>query len=34
MPGWTEATVRDLTLRYEADLDEIAEMDGVRFLRP
>ncbi|MFQ6548441.1 hypothetical protein AADZ90_010805 [Aestuariibius sp. 2305UL40-4] len=34
VPGWTEATVRDLTHRYEADLEEIATMDGVRFLRP
>lgn len=34
MPGWTEATVNDLTARYEADCARIAEMEGVRFLRP
>ncbi|MGR3624681.1 MAG: hypothetical protein ACU0A0_00155 [Limimaricola sp.] len=33
MPGWDAARVAELTAIYEADLERIAAMDGVRFLR-
>lgn len=34
LPGWTEELVEALTARYEADIDAIAAMDGVRFIAP
>ncbi|WP_341214113.1 hypothetical protein [uncultured Limimaricola sp.] len=32
LPGWDAALMADLTAIYEADLDRIAQMEGVRFL--
>ncbi|SPH17455.1 hypothetical protein DEA8626_00977 [Defluviimonas aquaemixtae] len=34
LPGWTIATVGDVTAAYEADCAEIAEMPGVTFIAP
>jgi hypothetical protein len=34
VPGWTDATVAELTLNYERDLDEIAAIPGVSFIEP
>lgn len=34
LPGWDEALIADLTRAYEADVDQIAAMEGVTFLRP
>ncbi|MCC7321931.1 MAG: hypothetical protein IT542_13255 [Rubellimicrobium sp.] len=34
IPGWDEEMVEDLTLAYEADIDDIARMEGVTVLRP
>ncbi len=34
VPGWTEPLVDALTLQYEADVDEIAAMPGIRFIAP
>ncbi len=32
LPGWTEALIEELSLRYDADLDEIAGIPGVKVL--
>ncbi|MFC3179865.1 hypothetical protein [Cypionkella sinensis] len=34
MPGWTEATVEELTALYEEDVYRIAHMPGVQFIAP
>jgi hypothetical protein len=34
LPGWDAALVHDLTVAYEADLADVARIDGVRFLEP
>lgn len=34
LPGWDAALVADLTARYDADVDRIAGMDGVRLIAP
>lgn len=34
LPGWTEALIDEMTEAYDADMAEIAEMPGVRFLLP
>jgi len=34
MPGWDERLIWQLTEIYEAECDEIAELEGVRFLAP
>jgi hypothetical protein len=34
LPGWTEATVTELTSIYEEDLHQIASMPGVTFISP
>lgn len=34
LPGWTEATVADLTATYEADCEAIRALPGLRFLTP
>ena len=32
LPGWSESLVEELTEIYEHDMDEIAEMAGVRLI--
>ena len=34
LPGWTDATIWELTRAYELDLDRIANLPGVRMIRP
>jgi hypothetical protein len=34
MPGWTEATVAELTRLYEEDVYRITHMPGVDFITP
>lgn len=34
LPGWDDALVHDLTQTYEADVAEIAKIEGVNFLEP
>ncbi|WP_127903322.1 hypothetical protein [Solirhodobacter olei] len=34
LPGWTGALIEDLSRRYDADVEEIAAMEGVRLITP
>lgn len=34
MPGWTEATLAELTQRYDDDVERIARIPGVNFIAP
>jgi len=34
VPGWTDDLVAEITAAYDADVAEIAAMDGVEFLLP
>ena len=34
MPGWTEATVNELTDLYDADIQRLQDIPGVTFIMP